>query len=48
MYIESWGEMGCNFLNLEIRPCRNHTNAYRGLRVALGYLARAGPDSISD
>ena len=28
-------------------PCRKHTDAYRGLKVAPVYLARTGPDSTS-
>ena len=29
-------------------PCGKHTDAYRGLKVAPGYLARAGPDSTTE
>ena len=39
--------MGCNFFSLK-QSCRNHTDAYKGLKVAPGYLAHAGPDSTRD
>ena len=45
--IYNLGELGCNFFSLKIKPFRNHTDAYRGLKAAPGYLARAGPYSTS-
>ena len=39
------GTLGCNFFFLNTKPCRNHTNAYRGIKLAPGYLAHASPYS---
>ena len=38
------GNSGCNFFAPK-KPCKKHNNAYRGLKVARKYLARAVPDS---
>ena len=47
MRIESQENLGCNFFCSKKIPCRKHTDAYRGIKAAPGYLARAGPDSTS-
>ena len=36
--------MGCNFICTKNNPCSIHTDAYRGIKVSPGYLARAGLD----
>ena len=48
MYIESWENLGCNFFCTKKIPCRKHTDAYRGLKLASEYSVHAGPDSTSD
>ena len=45
MYIDSWENLGCNFFCTKKIPCRKHTDAHRGLKVARKHSARAGPDS---
>ena len=45
MCIEYYEKLGCNLFFLKIKPSRDHTDAYRRLKVPLGYLAHAVPDS---
>ena len=44
VYIESLENLGCNFFALK-KPCRKHTNTYRGLKVTRKHSAHAGLDS---
>ena len=36
--------MGCNVFCTKTNPCGKYTDVYRGIKVAPGYLAHAGPD----